>query len=249
MACKTLSVNLLFFKAAIALSNTGVLLLHRHCFHDAAATFRDAVCFIRAAGGERLPRNGGDIQSALRRASRCLTRSLPVDERKRSSAFKVKVLSDHQTRPAEVLHAIHETEFIAVLIDDCRYEDFVHSMHYEALTIMYNYGMTCRCLQCACQKPIQTDLQEAYNSLYKAYRYAIYSSKFMSALQHADEIEMSRMLILAMLVLRSLMKISDQLEMTVQYSNFRVKYDSISETFSRVKNATRWDYRQMAPAA
>jgi hypothetical protein len=233
--------------AAVALSNTGVTLLERHSYHDAIATLRDALCLIRAAGDEKLPLKEDDIQSALRRASYCLARSFPIDERKRSVALKLKVLSDYQTRPIDVLRDIQEAENIAIRIDDCRYDDSVNSMQSETSIMIFNYVTACRCLQSAGQKPIGTTLNEAYTFLYKAY--AILSRQFMSALQHADEIEISRMLILAMLVLHSLMKLCDQLEMTVQYSNFRVKFDSISETISRVNSTTCWGYSHIAPAA
>lgn len=239
-----------FFKAAVALSNTGVTLLERHCYDDAIVTIRDALFLIRAAfpGNEskRMWKESA-IHFALRRASHCLSRSLPVDERKQVATCNLKVLSDNQSCPTEVVRAINEAEVFAVRIDDSRYDDCVYLMHSEASIILLNYATACRCLHSSDRKPNPSLLHEAFNFLHMAY--GILARQFVLPLKQEDEVESSQMISLAMLVLHNLIQLCAQLAMPVQHLNFGNKLGRIMETFLRLNDMPCWSYTHTAPAA
>ena len=247
-----------FFKAAVALSNTGVTLLERHCYHDALVTIRDALFLVRAAfPGDEYKQamwKEGAIHFALRRASHCLARSLPVDERKQAGC-NLKVLSDNQSCPTEVVRAINEAEVFAVRIDDSRYDyDCVSPIQSEVSIILLNYATACRCLQSSDRTTPNNPsslLHEAFNILRMAH--GILARQYcVLPLKHApDEFEASRMIGITVIVLHNLIQLCVQLAMPVQQLDyFGNKLGRIMEAFIRLNDDLPcWSYTHTAPSA
>ena len=252
MASDPSSMRFRAFKAAVALSNTGVTLLERHSYHDALSVIRDALFLIRAAfpGDEAIqPWLESAIHSALHKASQCLFRSHSTQEKGNQAAtFNLGVLSDNQCRPTDVLLATEEVDGCAIRIDDSWYDEGVKSMDSEASIILFNYGTACRCLHSAGQPTSPQLLHEAFNILNMSY--GVLNGRFVSVIKTADEIEVSRMLGISMLVLYNLMLLCIQLELPLQHQTYGNKLGRItSVAFSRLDNMPSWGYDHTAAAA
>lgn len=234
------------FKAAVALSNIGVTLLERHCYHDAVLTIREALRLIRAASPgdeDRRTTKESDIQCALRRACHRLSQSHAVWAQRAGQAVYLKVLCANQTVPSDILRAVQNADVFALRIDDCRGDDGAHSMHSEASAILFNYGTACRCLQSSISaQPCPKILYEASNFLHMAYGILV-------SLKQTDEIEVCRMLGIAMLVLHNLMQLCEELGMPEHYQNYGNKFARIHETLTRFQSMPWWGFIYAASAA
>lgn len=252
MVSQCSSRNLRSLKAAVALSNTSVTLMERHCYHDAMVTLRDSLFLARNSFPERQlhrPFKEDAIDFALRGASDCLSRSFSLKAREERKVVNLKVLSDSQNCVAELQQTLDRDTMYIIRIDDCRYDNDGPLMHFEAAVILLNYATACRCLNSTRTMPlIETNLPvEAFNYLHMSFR--ILSRELYSALADSSESDITQVSSLALLVLNNLTQLCIELRMPVPYKKFLDKSRHLNEVFARLKAVSLWRAENLAPAA
>jgi hypothetical protein len=131
------------YKAAIALNNAGVDLMHRRLFAEGGETFKDALCLMRETfhiGKESIRAEEVDrvLQAAYRRTSIIQEGLVP------ENTVRIALVTYHDN-PYKVFHQLKRSAgtvcFVKIDPVDCFFGDDTDRLEIESAILLYNYAI------------------------------------------------------------------------------------------------------------
>jgi hypothetical protein len=239
------------YKAAIALSNTGVGLLERNRFSDAMATLKGALDLMRSA----FPQNDQECQQVsqskkeaeiyhlLNQASQRLARPLSAEEKRKALLelpFSLTVLPDDQS-PKAVLHTISEIasshDAFAIRIDDSKTCDDSKFLDVDSAIILMNYGTASRCHAATISPACPRLLHGSFRYFHLAF--GVISHQPALVINESDDIEAIRLLLVLTLVMQNLMQLSWQMKKPHQAQSYHHKLCHLRVALLRLEKIPR----------
>jgi hypothetical protein len=265
-------VALQSYRAAISLSNTGIIMMEHQCFAEAAATLRDAVELMREAAGPsnmEYPMAGEArwehlLREASGRFAGVRSEGTPTSKRVDHSRTTISllVLSDDLTsdfvQTALKAPSPLSNDAVAIRIDNKKKEaddDLVIRFQLDSATILFNYATATRCLGITTTSR-HYDLAVIARTAHKCYHktYGILS-KIQSSKEYStstNDLLAIRIHLLTMLAVQNMASSALDLHMTEQVEEYYHLLGSLQAMYRRLERCipSLWNVaRRAAPAA